>query len=544
MAPSDVFIRRMSISHRSLTYYLLISRIYKPTGRSVAIKCISLPTHHPHNANDKSGDKEGVASLATLRTEVNALAAGASHPNIVRYWHGLLWRNELWVVMEYCALGSLRSILDSPKPTTTRGVYGDNNVTGLQEDIVWTVAEKVAAALCHLHAAGIVHRDIKAANILITAEHEVKLADFGVAFINSSISNTKKAGIAGSPHWMPPEIIKHQSTADPRSTGSDEQDCSPAADIWSFGITLIELLRGMPPYADLPPFEALRRIASTVPPTCEECSERMQKVLRACLNDEPKKRLTAMQLMEIVKAESSVAQQRRERGWMTFCRQAALLPKPEESRNEQDEDERQTLVSEWTFGATISSNFTLKTSLTDDVHPLAASALTTTNPSDAASSEGGGVLPEQQTSAPSFLLNSPTVATNITVVAGDASPLLMSPFISKLGSSVEHKNAHDGGGIRRLLQRASTTNTATDGDRRTRLAELVNRKKACSPHIVIFSTPQSPASTPPLAAKNKDLLTTTALMTQRKQTEEQRLESEKLDRILYDEFLQSQHAAT
>lgn len=479
------------------------------------------------------------------------MAAGASHPNIVRYWHGLLWKDELWVVMEYCALGSLRSILDAPKLLNNNNNSSNSgNATGLHEDVVWTVAGKVAAALCHLHAAGIVHRDIKAANILITAEHEVKLADFGVALIGSSIAGAKKAaGIAGSPHWMPPEVIKRHSTSEPASSANgDEPDCSPAADIWSFGITLIELLRGMPPYADLPPFEALRRIASTVPPTCEACSEGMQRVLRACLNDQPRKRATALQLAEMLKAESAFEQRRRERGWTDFCRQAALLPKPDTRSEQQDKDERQTLVSEWTFGATISSSFTLKTSLTDDAHPLTTSVLAPNNPEDEA--ENNGVLLERLASKPSFFfLNSPTVATSVTVAAGDASPLLATPLTSNSGS-IDHRNnalpGGNGGGIRRLLQRASTISAATDRDRRTRLAELVSLKKACSPHIVLLGPPQLPIVPMPSSSVSsaKDvLLVTTALMTQRRQTEEQRLESQKLDCILHDEFLQSPHPA-
>jgi serine/threonine protein kinase len=135
------------------------------------------------------------------------------------------------------------------------------------------IGREVLSALSYLHENSIVHRDIKAANILLTSEGGVRLGDFGV-------SGQAGPGIkfAGSPYWMAPEVI--------RKTRFDAK-----ADIWSFGITMFELLSGNPPMWQLEPNKAMRTIAKSMPPRLEmkTVSKEMRDLVNSCLHDDPDK---------------------------------------------------------------------------------------------------------------------------------------------------------------------------------------------------------------------------------------------------------------
>jgi serine/threonine protein kinase len=129
----------------------------------------------------------------------------------------------------------------------------------LEENVVKIYIKQILQGLGFLHKCGVIHRDIKGANILITKHGKVKLADFGVAV---KIEESKKSiSAAGSPYWIAPEIIVGE--------------CDPTikCDIWSLGCTIIELLSGNPPYHDLMQFPALFRIVEDKHPPLPECSE-------------------------------------------------------------------------------------------------------------------------------------------------------------------------------------------------------------------------------------------------------------------------------
>jgi len=184
-------------------------------------------------------------------------------------------------VLEFVENGSLLSILKKfgKFPETLVAAY------------IWQVLE----GLVYLHQQGVIHRDIKAANILITKEGTVKLADFGVALV----SHTKQRGgdnsnddfasteVMGSPYWMAPEVITFSSPVTDR------------ADIWSLGATIIELMTGKPPYFDMPQMSAMFHIAESeeAPPYPENISEDLVDFLNKCFERDPTKRPSAQELL-------------------------------------------------------------------------------------------------------------------------------------------------------------------------------------------------------------------------------------------------------
>lgn len=128
-------------------------------------------------------------------------------------------------------------------------------------------------AISYLHDSGIIHRDIKAANIMLCKDGSVKLGDFGVSV--QSNKEIEERPFAGSPFWMAPEVAKRLKF--------DEK-----ADIWSFGVTMIEVLYGRPPLWQLDPARAVRTIAKAMPPRLEgDFSKDLKDFVNSCLHDDP-----------------------------------------------------------------------------------------------------------------------------------------------------------------------------------------------------------------------------------------------------------------
>lgn len=210
---------------------------------------------------------------ADLKREVEFMR-GCQSPYIVRYFGSCEQKGELWIVMEYCGAGSVSDLMKVCKRP-------------LVEVEIAAVCKQVLQGLKYLHSKHKIHRDIKAGNILVNSKGECKLADFGVS---GQLSDTmaKRNTVIGTPFWMAPEVIKE--------TGYNEK-----ADIWSLGITTIELAEMRPPYSDIHPMRAIFMIPSRDPPTLTEksnWSDMMHDFVSCCLTKNPNNRLSAVLLLQ------------------------------------------------------------------------------------------------------------------------------------------------------------------------------------------------------------------------------------------------------
>lgn len=193
--------------------------------------------------------------------------------NIVGYDACFLLNEQLWIVMELCAGGSLNDLMKLAHAT-------------LNEEQIATCMRDILKALAYLHDNNRIHRDIKAGNVLLTSDGVAKLADFGVSGTLSK-DTAQRHTVIGTPFWMAPEVIQE--------TGHNYK-----VDIWSLGITMIELAEGHPPLCNLHPLRAIFVIPSRPPPTFTDKSawpEDMNDFLSQCLTKDANQRPTAKQLL-------------------------------------------------------------------------------------------------------------------------------------------------------------------------------------------------------------------------------------------------------
>ncbi|PHU17248.1 MAP3K epsilon protein kinase 1 [Capsicum chinense] len=237
-------------------------RVYKgldlENGDFVAIKQVSL---------------ENIAQedLNIIMQEIDLLK-NLNHKNIVKYLGSLKTKTHLFIILEYVENGSLANIV---KP---------NKFGPFPESLVAVYISQVLEGLVYLHEQGVIHRDIKGANILTTKEGLVKLADFGVA-TKLTEADVNTHSVVGTPYWMAPEVIEMSGV------------CA-ASDIWSVGCTVIELLTCVPPYYDLQPMPALFRIVQDDhPPIPDSLTPAITDFLRQCFKKDARQRPDAKTLL-------------------------------------------------------------------------------------------------------------------------------------------------------------------------------------------------------------------------------------------------------
>ncbi|XP_028929188.1 serine/threonine-protein kinase 10-like isoform X2 [Ornithorhynchus anatinus] len=210
--------------------------------------------------------------------EIDILAS-CEHPHIVQLLEALYWEGELWILIEFCPGGAVDAIMLELEK-------------GLTEPQIRVVCKQLLRALAYLHSSKVIHRDLKAGNVLLSAAGDVKLADFGVSARNTRTLQ-RRASFIGTPYWMAPEVVQCET--------SKEAPYDSKADIWSLGITLIEMAEMEPPHHELNPMRVLLKISKAQPPTLHSptrWSEDFKDFLRRSLARDPDSRWSASQLLQ------------------------------------------------------------------------------------------------------------------------------------------------------------------------------------------------------------------------------------------------------
>ena len=206
--------------------------IHRATGNVVALKIIDL------DADD--GD-----DVDSIQREVALLTQLRDGPNITKYYGCYLDGPRVWIVMEFAQGGSVYSLMQS----------SPNNC--LEEKYVVIIVREVLTGLNYLHKSNVIHRDIKAANVLVTASGKVMICDFGVSALLAT-TNSKRNTFVGTSYWMAPEVAQPIPAYDTK------------ADIWSLGIMIYEMMKGSPPHFRVAHLKVIQMIPKVKPPRLAE----------------------------------------------------------------------------------------------------------------------------------------------------------------------------------------------------------------------------------------------------------------------------------
>uniref|UniRef100_A0A674P8C2 non-specific serine/threonine protein kinase n=1 Tax=Takifugu rubripes TaxID=31033 RepID=A0A674P8C2_TAKRU len=260
--------------------------------------------------------------LEDYMVEIDILAK-CDHRYIVKLLDAFFHDNKLWIMIEFCPGGAV----DATMLELDRG---------LTEPQIKVVCRQMLEALTYLHSMKIIHRDLKAGNILLMLDGDIKLADFGVSAKNNKTLQRRDSFI-GTPYWMAPEVVMCETMKD--------APYDYKADIWSLGITLIELAQIEPPHHELNPMRVLLKIAKSDPPTLEQphkWSQDFKDFLKRALDKNPESRPSAVQLLEHPFVRS-VTSNRPLRELVAEAK-AEVMEEIEDNREEGEEDDAMELA--------------------------------------------------------------------------------------------------------------------------------------------------------------------------------------------------------
>ncbi|KAK7575499.1 hypothetical protein V9T40_011785 [Parthenolecanium corni] len=220
-----------------------------------------------------------------IKEEYKILKYLPTHPNLPTFYGAYHTQNEIWFVLQHCEGGPIINL--------ARALYAQNR--HFSEDQIAFVLRETVQALCHLHENHIIHRDLKASNILLTENGEIKIVDFG---LSRGLKNTldKRNTCLGSPCWMAPELI---------FSGRNNADGSVAydnrIDVWALGITALELAEGQAPYESMHPTRAIFQIVRNPPPNFRlpsKWSQNYADFVSECLIKVPEERPFIFEFLE------------------------------------------------------------------------------------------------------------------------------------------------------------------------------------------------------------------------------------------------------
>ncbi|XP_064389484.1 myosin-IIIb-like isoform X3 [Halichondria panicea] len=221
-----------------------------------------------------------------IRAELNVFENHSHHPNIINFYGAFVKKDsiaddQLWIVMEHCSAGSVTDLVKEMKEKGER----------LSEDTISYILREVLAGLSYMHSACILHRDVKGQNVLLTSDARVKLIDFGISAVIDSPTGKRRTTV-GTPYWMAPEVIACESQMD--------CDYDSRADVWSLGITAIEIADSTPPLFGENPMRALLKIPKNKSPTVQKPSEwsnDLNDFITQCVHKDYEQRPTTVKLL-------------------------------------------------------------------------------------------------------------------------------------------------------------------------------------------------------------------------------------------------------